>query len=392
LSAEQPVRLLLVTDQFGQGGSERYLFELCAALDRARFQIEILTRTGVDRKGFYYPRIRALGVPIHAIRPHVPELRSLVPAVAARPSYRRLHHRMSSALARRRIGAFLDSFDVVSCIQIENYLNLQFAFRVDQPIVIHAMSNRFQYAYDPYDQFGEDREYRFVAWNSRQVEEMARLRCARIFEWPLSMNFRDYPALAPVVRERRPAKIGIFTRLSREKPLEPLFEAFARVRTRIDATLHVFGRGRTSMYDDALRALGVTDAVFFEGHRENMIDTVRRESLAMCWLMSLDSLLGYASLELAACAMPMVFWNYGTSDTASIRAQTGGAVNAFNSVHEFADFALASLQDAGTLAALGGRLREFVVTRHDISRNIGALEEYYLGVVEESRRRSKEHV
>jgi hypothetical protein len=67
-------------------------------------------------------------------------------------------------------------------------------------------------------------------------------------------------------------------------------------------------------------------------------------------------------------------------------------VNAFSSVHEFADFALASLQDAGTLAALGSQLREFVVTRHDISRNIGGLEEYYLGVVEESRRRSKEHV
>jgi glycosyltransferase involved in cell wall biosynthesis len=381
LAAERRVRLLLVINQFGQGGSERYLFELCSALDRTKFDVNILTRKGVDRTAHYYPRIVAAGVKIHAIRPHVPEFRSLAPSLAVRKRYRVIRDRLSSALARWRIGAFLDSFDLVACIQIENYLGLQHAFRHDQPVVIHAMSNRFQYAYDPYDEFCPDREYRFVTWNVTQVEEMAALRRATTFSWPLSMSFRDYPVLPVPPLNGGPLKIGIFTRLSREKPLEPLFASFAQLLSRVDATLHVYGGGDATLFADDIARLGISDRVYFEGHRENMTDTARRDDLSMCWLMSLGTLLGYASLELAACGMPMVFWNYGSWDTDRIRVETGGAVNAFSSVADFVAFSIECLMDHARLSEVGARLRQFVLDKHDIEKNIPELEDYYLGVV-----------
>ena len=118
----------------------------------------------------------------------------------------------------------------------------------------------------------------------------------------------------------------------------------------------------------------------FEGHREHMLDAGRHDNLSMCWLMSLGALLGYASLEMAACGMPMVFWNYGVGETDIIRAETAGAVHAFRSVSELAAFSAEFLRDPVRLADVGGRLRQFVVSRHDIDTNIGLLEAFYASV------------
>lgn len=382
---DAPVRLLLVTDQFSQGGAERYLFELCGALNRRRFDVNILTRQGVDRTQHYYSRITELGIPIHTRRPHVPELRSIAPRLALSSGYRNLHHRVSSALSRKRIGRFLDSFQLVACVQVENYLNLQHAFRPNQAVLIHAMSNQFQYSYDPYDMLPRERRHRFVTWNPTQAREIqAALPNAETFHWPLSMNFRGFADLGGRREREGPARIGIFTRLSREKPLAPLFESFAQVLAHVDATLHVYGGGNPELFTDQVTSLGISDRVFFKGHRPNMIETARSDKLTMCWLMSLGSLLGYASLELAACGMPMLFWNYGSEDTNSIRDETDGAVMAFNSIQTFAAAASECLTDPAQLAEAGSRLREFVRDRHDITRNIAALEDHFSNVVHDA--------
>ena len=60
---ERRIRLVFVTSQFSQGGAERYLFETCRALDRKRFDIDILTCQDVDRAVFITQQLRGIGVP-----------------------------------------------------------------------------------------------------------------------------------------------------------------------------------------------------------------------------------------------------------------------------------------------------------------------------------------
>lgn len=286
-----------------------------------------------------------------------------------------LRHSLSSFVAKRAIGIFLNSFDVVAFIQIENFLELQGAVDAKR-VVVHAMSNRFQYSYDPYDELKRGASYRFVTWNRAQSEDLSSVRGAEIFEWPLSMNFDGYASL-PVDHGGKTARIGVFTRLSREKPLEPLLLCFRELTEHIDATLHVYGRGNPSMFASTLTRLGLGGRVTFEGHQHDMIATVRRDRLSMCWLMSLGSFLGYSSIELAATGMPMLFWNYGTTDTANIAAESAGAVRAFNSVRAFVDVARRCLTDQAALRKLGLSLQQFVRERHDIRKNIGVIQDYY---------------
>jgi glycosyltransferase involved in cell wall biosynthesis len=381
--AESTIRVLFVINQFGQGGSERYLFELCSALDRRRFDIQILTRTGVDRTAFYYPRIEALGIPIHAIRPHVPDTRRFAPSLERWRPYRVARNRLSGWLARRRIPNVLKSFDVIACMQLENFLALQDALGDDPRVVVHLMSNRFQYAYDPYDEIRSGWHYRFVTWNRSQTEEIRSIGNSETFEWPLSMDFAGYPLLPVPQRSDRPVKIGIVTRLSREKPLEPLFRSFKALLARVDATLHVYGGGDPSIFADEIRELGIAQRVRFEGHRENLLAMVANDGLSMCWLMSVGTLLGYASIELAASGMPMVFWNFGSeraSNTEKIRRDTAGAVHSFDSIEELAEFSHSCLTDHERLVELGATLRRYIVATHDIHRNIPMLHDYYVRV------------
>ncbi len=381
--AESAVRVLFVINQFDQGGSERYLFELCSALDRHLFDVHILTRTGVDRTGFYYERLTAIGVPIHAIRPHVPDIRRFAPSIARWRPYRVGRNRISAWLARRRIADVLRSFDVIACIQIENFLELQDALGGCRGAVAHLMSNRFQYAYDPYDEIRPDQQRRFVTFDQSQTDEIRSIGNAEIFQWPLSMDFSGYQLLSLPPASEQPVKIGIVTRLSREKPLGPLFRSFKRLQETVDATLHVYGGGDPSIFAEEIRRLGIGGQVVFEGHRQNLLEMVANDGLSMCWLMSVGTLLGYASIELAASGMPMVFWNFGPTDASSterISRETGGAVHSFDSVSEFAAFSHSCLSDRVRLYDLGANLRRHVLAKHDIHRNISALQDYYLEV------------
>ena len=381
--SESPIRILFVINQFHQGGSERYLFELCSALDRRRFDLQILTRTGVDRSAFYYSRIEALGIPIHAIRPHVPDTRRFAPSLERWRPYRVARNRLSGWLARRRIPDVLKSVDLIACMQLENFLALQDALGDDPRVVVHLMSNRFQYAYDPYDEIRSGWRYRFVTWNRSQTEEIRSIGNSEIFEWPLSMDFSGYPLLPVPQAPDRPMKIGIVTRLSREKPLGPLFRSFKALLERVDATLHVYGGGDPSIFADEIRDLGIGQRVRFEGHRENLLAMVANDGLSMCWLMSVGTLLGYASIELAASGMPMVFWNFGsgkTSNTEQIRRETGGAVHSFDSVEGLVEFSHSCLTNHERLVELGGDLRRYILATHDIHRNIPMLHDYYVRV------------
>src|SRR5206468_584165 len=130
-----------------------------------------------------------------------------------------------------------------------------------------------------------------------------------------------------------------------EKPLGPLFECFRALRMHVPATLHVYGGGNPALYRADVDRLQLAPYITFEGHRESLVDTVVKDGLTMCWLMSVDTLLGYASIELAACAMPMLFWNYGRWNTQRIAGATGGAIRSFSSVDLFVEEAVRCLTD-----------------------------------------------
>ncbi len=380
---ERRIRLLFVINQFRQGGSERFLFELCKALDKDRFAISILTRTGAVETEHYYSKLLDLGIPIYRRLPNQRVVRRLRPYLRRLPGGIRLLDAPAMARARRAILPLLAQHDLTNIIQIENYYALQPILPDNEQVLIYLMSHRFQYAHDLYGDCRPGRTYRFVIVDPAQREELQDSPCgdAETHYFPLAMDFRGRPELVVPEPPGGVAQIGLFSRLSPERPIEPFFHCLQHLLRDVVAVLHVYGRGDWQTLEPLLERLGIRDKVIFEGHQPDIEAALRRDRIGLVWMISRDAFLGYGSIEVASFGIPVVFWNVHTAPAAQVLAETGEGLHAYGTVAEFVAFNAEILADRERLVALGRRMRAYMVATYDIGRHIAGLEVYYADLV-----------
>lgn len=369
---EPKIKLLFVIGQFAQGGAERHLFEVCRALDKNRFHIEILTWKSAQRSEFYYSRLEELGITIHPKLPRgryfgqkLPRLQKPLDALY----YRRLQIELSG---------FFDRFDLINFIQIENYFVLQEFFPNNDRLITFLLSNRYQYNYDVYAGCLPNREYRFVLMDPSQKDELQGSHCqdAQNLHVPLALDFHDRQAILRP-NAGSPTKIGLFGRLSSERPIEFFFYAFQALSKYFDATLHLYGGGNPQIYERTLELLRIRDKVVFEGHQNSIEATLKRDNLTLAWMNSNGPVLGYGSLEVASFAVPMIFWNTTSGSHEEVLSQTGGALHTFANIVDFIEYNRDVLTHPDKLEKLGQELRAYIYDRHDIRRHIATLEKYF---------------
>ncbi len=384
-SSVRKIRLLFVIGQFVQGGSERYLFEVCKALDKARFDIEILTYTHTSPIQYYYPQLTALGITIHRMLPWpIMGLKRSLPSIYRWPPYQELMNWTNTLRQKLALGHFFDSYDLVNIIQIENYYSIQRLFHDNSRLVIYLMSNRFQYnGNDIYAHCLPERHYRFVLMDPAQIDEIRDSPCAhaRTIYFPLALDCRARQPVYTPPPTSGPRKIGVFMRLSPERPIEFLFYAFQSLAHQLDVTLHIYGAGDPTVFAQTLDRLHILGKVFFEGHRENLEQTLKQDHLALVWMTSNDRILGYASIEIASFGVPMVFWNLHTAAPGEILAQTCGAIHSYTTVMDFVQHSADILAQPERMRSLGQQLREYILAEHDIVKHIHILEDYYIKLV-----------
>lgn len=383
------LKLVFVISQLVQGGSERYLFELCRALNPSRFEVEILFRQRPRKSDYYYWKLKELGFTIHTQLPIRRNFARLFPRLAKTRVWKGAEDAVFAGLLRLQLSSFFDRYDVINIIQIENYHHLRDFLRGDPRKVVYLMSNGFQYDHDIYAACNRDEHHHFVIMDPDQEQDLARSETDFSYEvryFPLLMDFTEHPRIefAPPVGSD-PVHIGCFIRLSTERPLEPLFHCFERlVRTR-DAVLHVYGSGDPSMFIPMLDRLGIRDRVVFEGHQVDMRAAVVRDGVSIVWMTCHGVVLGYASLEVASFGIPMVFWNLSSTPHVRILEATAGAVHAFTAPEDVARFTDEMIKSPDQMTTVGGRLRDWVVTERDINSQIHVLEEYLVEVASRER-------
>jgi glycosyltransferase involved in cell wall biosynthesis len=381
-------RVLMVSFNLGQHGSERFLFELCKAFDRDRFEIEVLTRFPKLTQ-YYEPKLRELGIPIHHRMPRFLHLvrRFARPFFVFRPT-RAIVESAHRLWMHFSIGGLLDRFDVIAAIQIENYYLIQPLVRTNEKVVVHLMSHAVQYAVNPYLDCEAGRSYRFVLFDPAQAEDYAAAPCsgADTFDFPLALDVTAFSDLSAFIRTAAPFRIAIFQRLHpKEHPFTGFFNAFARILQTMDAELFVYGDGDAGVFIRELDQLGIREHVKFVGHTASMERALREDRISIVWQNSIGPAIGYASIEVAAYGFPLLFWSIIESEPESLASQTGGALLAYHDPARLADETIRLLRDPGTLLAFGAKLRKYVFREYDIRRHIGRLEDFIEVVANESR-------
>jgi glycosyltransferase involved in cell wall biosynthesis len=193
---------------------------------------------------------------------------------------------------------------------------------------------------------------------------------------PLPINLAEHPPLALDRPER--LVIATFIRISDERPLTPLFEALAALAQSADVELRHYGRGDDSALRGIVEELGIAQRVTFARHSTDIRRSISDDGIGFVWMTAYDDSLGYASIELAAAAVPCCFYNVGRGvPPDEIARRTEGAINCFSTPQQLAAETLAIWRDETRYRALGPMLRRFVAERHDARVRVPEIEAIY---------------
>jgi glycosyltransferase involved in cell wall biosynthesis len=383
---ERRIRILFVIAHLVQSGSERFTYELARALDRSRFEVEVLTKWRVRPNDYYYARLREAGIRVHR---RLPILLNRLQR-HARPLYLRfrpaleLFHRI---VARVTMGNLLDRYDLIFCVQIENYYLLQPLLADNERVVTSLMNAKFQYRFDPYVDTVPGRSYRFVIFDPAMVADYRDAPCrdAKSYYLPLTLDLAARPDLSDRPRLSEPYDVGVFIRLSPDRAFSGLFRALQRLSRTHNVRLRIWGRGNPGQFAAELEALGIADRVIFEGHSSDLCATLRDAGLSLVWMTSHGATIGYASIEVASYAFPMLFWNISPIPDADALAASDGAIHSHIDPGDLADATAALLQRPGRLREIGHKLRDHVLAKYDIRQYTPALENYLAGIAARTR-------
>lgn len=383
VSSTRRIRVLFAIPSLAQAGAERYVFEYARALDKQRFEVEVLTPKSVSPDEFYYKKLREIGIKVHRIIPTSRDhLIDLIPDKRRLKPLKQRLRRLDAALASleiSRLRPFFRGYDIISLAQIEIYNLVQSALSPADRVVIHLMSHRFQYDRDPYARCQPGVQVRCLLFDPAQKDELrgTALEGAATAMIPLALDLSGRENIyAP--RAEGPKKVAIFSRIDPSRRLEPLFYAFQALARRADVRLHFYGRGDPEVFRSMLDVLHIRDKVIFAGHQEDLETAIRRDQPDLVWMMSVGVATGYGGVEIGSFGVPTTFYNYSAVPDSEVLAATGGAIRSSSTVPDFVDLSAALLADEGERRALGARLRAYALSKHDIQSSIRHLEACYL--------------
>lgn len=364
------VKVLFVVTEFWNAGTQRFTYEVDRALNKDQFQVTILSfrdlGTDPQRPDHYHPLHRALGTEIRFLSEFKDSMVGNFLRKIGIPWWSELNK-------------FMDSFDAISFMGEYAYMRFdrQLEASVKRKSVIHIMNSRFQAPFI-YDRYDYSEKYRFCSGFSESeiVGELENFKDYTHCFMPLSLNIdRTEPRWEPILSG--PMKVGIFTRITPTKPLEPFLTAFQGLQQIVPtAELHIFGYGdpETVGYLELVRQLGIVGNVHFRGHRDDMLGSALQERLSLVWFHSFYGVPGgFAGFDIATLGIPQLFWNF-TPETAFT---PDPAFPVFNDPQSFINTSLKVLQDENHASELSRVQFNAICKTRDIRKHIHRLESLY---------------
>lgn len=382
MKSNRKIKILFVHSQLVQHGSERYLFEICKALDKNKFDIHILTRFFLIRNNFYYPLLQGIGCKIHARLVSLRHLRYPIKSLYNKSEkVRNVVKLFHGYLIQIIYCNYFRKFDVIAVIGIETYCDaLSPVLDKYKNIILHHLFHEYQFERNYFNELNQNK---IVIMDEKQKHEILKSFFSDIilYEMPLVMNFENRLNIGLTKKfSNNVIRVGIFSRLFKDRPNEPLFKCFAEFIKKYNSQteLYFYGDGDSTQYNELLENLNISDFVFFRGHSKSISDSIISDNIDILWLCSMGKSMGYSSIEISSYGMPMVYWNLDNSDYSSILTETRGAMHSFNRYEEFVDFNCYILRDQQLLRDVGQKLRNYVIDYYSIDKNIKNLEKIYL--------------
>jgi len=380
-------KILWVVYDFVQAGGQRYVYEICKALDKEKYDIDILrlSEKGADKnwdKEFYEQPTSDLGCNIMLYSFLVNKWEKEVYGKKTL-SKKMLAKVFTGATAEvtwlnNCLSDFLQGYDAVNFGGINAYRTLCITNEV-HPFnsIIHILTARFQDNRDIYEGMDKTRRYQFVSSFTAEILQHELEGFSNYHHTYYPLCFEAEGAEVPAL-ENSDVVIAVFTRLSSMKPLDPYFYGLKLLLEQgMKITLKVYGAGSPAEagFQRQLSYLYLTRHVSFEGHVNSIKDTLVQSPPHLVWFQSNNKIpAGYAALEVASCGVPQLFWDFSYTGQ---QLEMGTIFPSFTSISAFVAYSKELLLNEVARNKLGADQKAYTLTHYSSSAHIHILEKLF---------------
>ncbi|MCB9257631.1 MAG: hypothetical protein H6579_10905 [Chitinophagales bacterium] len=376
------VDILFVVSEFWQAGTQRFTYEVASTINRQLFNITILSLRPLGSNenwaDYYYEKHLSLGDKIVFFEDLVASIKQ--------SKFSRIKNRISGRSLPVKDKILSDFFEKYQAISILGEYNFPFVAKYLNKIqkertIIHIMNSIHQYG-EIYSKFNKQEKFLFCSGflESEIQEELKEFSNYEHYYLPLSVSFLETEKWS--FTEQGKKKIGIFTRLTLHKPLDPFFYAFHLLLDKFpEVELHIYGSGdpEESGMLRYVKQLNLQEKVIFRGHQTNLIDTALNDKIDLVWFHSYYGQPGgFASFDISSVAIPQLFWNFSNTE--------GSAKDAifpiFNHLNSLVDRSVEILSNCGKAEALSKAQYEDTLKNRNMKENVVLLESLYQSIVQ----------
>jgi glycosyltransferase involved in cell wall biosynthesis len=311
-------KILFIVSDFYQSGANRYAYEIDKSLDKSKIDLSILSWHKLNNSeiwnDYYFSRHQELGTPIFFEN----EINQLtIPTFKERFEKKILNKPFPNE--RQMFHDFLESFAKI--IVIGEYLYPYVARFMNEKeldktyISIHNSIFQHKENYDLYD---KKQFYQFISSfkdGMYQIEFQSFENYSHVF-FPLSIQIEN-SVFKTDYELKESVKIGIFTRLSHTKPLDPFLYAFQLILEKYPtAEFHIYGSGDPEKEGvmRIVKQLDLESKVIFRGHQEDLIATALADNLNLIWLHGYYGIPGgFSGFDICTTKIPQIFWDFSVS-------------------------------------------------------------------------------
>ncbi|MBS1684568.1 MAG: glycosyltransferase [Bacteroidetes bacterium] len=309
------VKVLFVVSEFYQAGAQRFTYEMDSCINKDLFELDMLCLLPLGHnpewEDYYYNKHIELGTKVFFLddiaRPFIPTLSQRIRRKLLNAPFPHEHSALHS---------FLDSYDVLFFVGEYTYpiLARKMTQRQKDKSLINLHNSTFQKP-ENYKDYDKSTIYHFVSgFKDDEIKiELTEFKDFRHTFLPLSINLSDGGRQWHFHKTDAP-KIGVFTRLTYTKPLDPFIYAFHVLLDRVpNAELHIFGTGdpQKEGISKYIRHLGLKDKVKFRGHQKDLKKTAIDEKLNVVWFHGFYGIPGgFAGFDICSIGLPQLFWDF----------------------------------------------------------------------------------
>lgn len=372
------VKVLFIVSEFYQAGAQRFTYEIDRALNKESIDLNILCLLPLGHnpnwEDHYFTRHVELGTPIFFLndidRPFVPDWSQRI---------KRKFFNVPFPDRHANLNSFLNGYDVIYFVGEYNYPHLHHRMSEQNRAksLINLHNTIFQNPVN-YDRFDKSLHYHFVSgFQENEIKiELAAFENYKHTYVPLAINLDEHGRLWSYQATSSP-RIGIFTRLTHTKPLDPFIYSFHILLERIPgAELHIFGSGDPDKegITKYIRHLGLDGKVKFHGHQKDMKATAIKEKLNAVWFHGFyGSPGGFAGFDICSLGLPQLFWDFSHTLQA-----TDSEFPMFNNILALAERTVQILQNEQEAEKLSIAQFQYIQEYKNIRKWIGNLEQLFM--------------